>query len=194
MRSQSGISLLELLFAAGSLALAAAVTVPQVLVSLDDFRAIGAARYLSSRLQETRMEAVTRSANAALRFTRDGTAYGFAVYEDGNGNGVLSRDIQRGIDREIRPTEQLSVLFPGVDFGALPGLPPVEGSGTPPGSNPIRFGASDMVSFTAHGTSTSGSVYIQGRRTSQYVVRVFGDTGRTRVLKFDGRSRTWRQL
>jgi hypothetical protein len=139
------------------------------------------------------MEAVTRNANAAMRFTRSGGSYMYAVYVDGNANGVLGRDIQRGIDLEIRPDEQISVLFPGVDFGALSGLPAVDGSSAP-GSNPIRFGSGDMVSFTAHGTSTPGSLYLRGRNHSQYVIRVFGDTGKTRVLKFDSRTFTWRQL
>ena len=194
MRSQQGYSLLELLFVAGLVATITSVAVPQVLQSIDDFRVVGAVRYMSTRLQQTRMEAVARTASAALRFAREGDTYRYAVYLDGNGNGVLSRDIQRGVDREIRPGEYLRDLFPGVDFGTIPGLPPVDSSSSAPGDDPIRFGSSKMVTFTAIGTSTPGSVYIRGRRQAQYVIRVFGDTGKTRILKFDSGRGVWRQL
>jgi hypothetical protein len=186
--------LLETLFVVSCSVIAMAVAVPQVLAALDDFRAFGAARYVCSRLQLTRMEAVTRTANTAIRFTQSGSSYAYAVYSDGNDNGVLSREIQRGIDPEIRQAESLPLLFQGVDFGAIPGLPAVDDSSTPPGSDPIRIGNSNMVAFTAQGTSTPGSLYIRGRRQTQYVIRVFGDTGKTRILKFDLRTRAWRQL
>jgi hypothetical protein len=116
------------------------------------------------------------------------------VYEDGNGNGVLSRDIQRGTDPEVRRGEQLPDQFPGVDFGAVPGLPAVDPSGTAPGTDPIKLGSSDMVSFSPLGTSTSGSLYVRGRKNAQYAVRIYGETGKTRVLRFDGRNRVWKLL
>jgi hypothetical protein len=51
-----------------------------------------------------------------------------------------------------------------------------------------------MVTFTPLGTSSPGSVYIKGRRDAQYVVRVFGTTGKIRILRFNPRSGTWKQL
>ena len=107
-----------------------------------------------------------------------------SVYEDGNRNGVLSRDIQDGVDLIVSPPEHVVDQFPGVDFGALPALPGAEGS-APPGADPIRLGSSDGVTFTATGTATSGSLYLLGRGQTQYVVRIYGETGRTRIL------RTW---
>ena len=71
--------------------------------------------------------------------------------------------------------QRLSDEFPGVDFGVLPGLHPVDPSGPAPGRDPIRFGSRHMVTFTAHGTSTPGSLYIRGRDSAQYVIRVFGE-------------------
>jgi hypothetical protein len=83
--------------------------------------------------------------------------------------------------------------FPGVDFGALPGLPGADAS-APPGSDPIRLGASDRVTFTPTGTATPGSLYVRGPGNAQYVVRILGETGRTRVLKFSAGSGTWHPL
>ena len=127
----------------------------------------------------------------ALRFTLLTDHYDFLAYVDGNRNGVLSRDIQSGVDRPVQSADRLSDHFPGVDFGALPGLPAVDPSSTPPASDPIRLGSSDMVSFAPAGTATSGSLYIRGQRNAQYVVRVYGETGKTRVLKFNVRSGQW---
>jgi hypothetical protein len=88
----------------------------------------------------------------------------------------------------------LSAQFSGVDFSALPGLPPIDAGSTAPGADPIRLGRGNSISFTPLGTATSGSVYVLGRGGAQYAVRVFGETGRTRVLKFDPRLRSWRPL
>jgi type II secretory pathway pseudopilin PulG len=184
-------SFIEVLFVLGTAATLSAVAVPETLTMLDDSRTAAAARYVSTRLQRTRMEAVTRNSSTALRFTQVADRYDFVAYVDGNHNGVLSRDIQSGADRPIQPADRLSDHFPGVDFDALPDLPAVDSTSTAPGSDPIRLGSSNMVSFGSAGTATTGSLYIRGRRNAQYVVRVYGETGKTRVLKFNVRSGQW---
>ena len=187
----AGYSLLELTFTVGLIATLGAIAGPQLLASVDDVRAAGAVRYLSGRLQRVRMEAVARSVDVALQFVQTPDGYTYAAYRDGNGNGIRTRDIQRGVDPLLTAVERLSDQFVGVDFGVLPGLPAVEAGGTPPGTDPIKLGLSNILTFTALGTSSSGSVYVRGRRNTQYVIRIFGETGKTRVLKFDARARQW---
>ena len=194
MSNSRGYSLIELTFVAGLTATLGATAVPPLLANLDDVRTAGAVRYMSARLQATRMEAVRRSADVALRFTRTAGGYTYAVYQDANGNGVRTRDIQRGVDRQIQVPERLRDQFAGVDFGTLPDLPPIDPAGPPPGTDPIKLGSSDILTFSALGTSSSGSLYIRGRRTAQYAIRVLGATGKTRVLKFDWRTRQWKPL
>src|SRR5262245_39083272 len=104
---------------------------------LDDARVAGAARYLSSRLAESRMDAVARSREVAIRFSAAGGTYSYTVYVDGNHNGVLTRDIQRGIDRPVLGPEKLSDNFRNVVFGTQPGLPGIDGSAAP-GADPIK--------------------------------------------------------
>ena len=189
-----GYSVLELVFVVGLILTLTTVTVPNMLMALDDYRAAGAARYLSARLQRTRMEAVSRSCAVALRFNRPAAGhYEFAMYVDSNHNGVLTTEIVRGIDRALGPAESLADNFAGVEFGALPGLPSPEPGGTPPGDDPIRLGTANSATFTAIGTSTPGSLYVRSR-TAQYVIRIFGETGKTRVLKFNTRTRQWEHL
>jgi len=190
-----GYSLLELTMVMALGVLLTATAVPEYLTGLDDLRARGAAHHLSARLHRARMEAVTRSAMVGVQFTQaaDGR-YSYAVYVDGNRNGVLTRDIQSGIDRPIAAAERLPDQFPGVEFGAIPGLPPVDAGGTAPAADPIRLGSGSIASFSALGTATSGTLYIRSRRDAQYAVRIFGETGRTRLLKFEPRTGTWKQL
>lgn len=190
----SGYSLPELMIVVWLVSILCAMAVPPLLAILDDFRAAGAARYMSGRLQDARMEAATRSADVALRFTHTAGRYGYAVYMDGNRNGVRTRDIERGTDRQIQPLERLVDQFSGADFGTVPGLPPVDPGSPPPGTDPIKLGSSDILTFSALGTSSSGSLYIRGRRNAQYAIRVLGTTGRTRVLKFDQRAQRWKPI
>ena len=178
---------------AALIATVSAVSVPPMLATIDDARTYGAARYLSTRLQHVRMEAVRRSADVGMKFSALPTGYSYTVYVDGNRNGIRTLEIQRGIDREVIPMERLPDLFRDVDFGVLPGLPAVDG-GAPAGTDPIRLGASDILTFTPIGTSSSGSLYVIGRSRAQYVIRIFGDSGKTRVLKFDARTRRWNPL
>jgi type II secretory pathway pseudopilin PulG len=190
----AALSLIEIVLVLGVAATLGEMAIPETLSALDDLRAAGAARYVSTRLQRMRMEAITRNSAAALRFTPVAGQYSISGYVDGNRNGVLSRDILSGTDRAIQPPTQLGDQFAGVEFGAVPGLPAVDPSSVPPGTDPIRLGSSDMVSFTPAGTATPGSLYIRGQRNTQFVVRIFGETGKTRVLKFNAGSGQWMPL
>lgn len=189
--ARTGYSLIELLFALFTAATVSAMAVPPFIAAIDEYRTAGAVRYISTRIQRTRMEAVTRSTNAAMQFVQAGTGYSFGTYVDGNGDGVRTPDIQNGIDRSLGAMERLPDNYAGVDFGLLPGLPPVDPGSPAAGTDPVRLGNSNLLSYSSIGTSTSGSLYIHGRSQVQYVIRILGDTGRTRVLEFDPRSRQW---
>ena len=192
MRGKTGYSLIELLFVMSATATASGIAIPPLLTALDEYRTAGAVRYISTRMQRTRMEAVKRSANVAMQFVQVGVGFSYGTYIDGNGDGVRTEDIKNGIDRPLGTIERVPDNFSGVDFGVLPGLPAVESGTPPPGTDPIRLGSSNLLSYSPTGSSSSGSVYIVGRSKAQYVIRVMGDTGRTRVLRFDARTRQWK--
>jgi type II secretory pathway pseudopilin PulG len=189
---RDGFSLLEALFVVSLLVTLAGISVPVVLASLDTLRTRGAARYLSGRLNLARMEAVKRSVYVALRIEADRGSYRYTFYADGNRNGVLTRDIAGQIDQPIGPPERQEEKFPGVVFGILPGVTAIDSSDTlEAGGDPIRFGRSDLLSFSPDGTATAGTFYLHGRRQEQVAVRVLGATGRVRVLQFDFNARRW---
>ena len=92
------------------------------------------------------------------------------------------------------PVERLPDNFGSVDFGTMPGLPAIDSGGTPPGSDPIRLGSSRSATFAPLGTSSSGTVYIRGRGNQQFAIRIYGATGKTRILKFNEQSGQWNPL
>ena len=186
-----GYSVLELLFVVGLATTITATAVPQMTTALENARATSATRYVSARLHRARMEAMSHSADVGIQFTTTGSGFDFATYLDGNGNGIRTQDITKGVDSPIVARQSLGELFRGVDFGTLPNLPAIDPQSPPPGSDPIKLGAGDIVTFSPAGTSTSGTLYILGARRAQYAVRVFGETGRIRTLKFDRHAWRW---
>ena len=181
----------ELAVVLGLCATGAATVLPQLLTGLDDARVAGAARYLSSRLAESRLDAIARTREVAVRFAPANGTYSFTVYIDGNRNGVQTRDIQRGIDKPVRGPEMLGDNFRSVVFGTQPGLPPIDAGGAAPGSDPIKLGAGNSVSFSPRGSATSGTIYLTGPSRAQYAVRVSGVTGKIRVYRFVAGSGKW---
>jgi hypothetical protein len=156
--------------------------VPQVLARVDRSRGQLAARFLGSRFALARTLAASRGAAIGLRFVEEPGGVSFAVYQDGNRNGVLTADILRSVDRQIEPPTRLFELFPGVQIGMAAGAT---------GSDPVQIGRSSILTFTPQGTATSGTIYLRGRDGTQWSVRVLGVTGRTRVLKLDVRTGDW---
>jgi hypothetical protein len=138
------------------------------------------------------MDSLKRSRVVALRIAPDGQDVAFGFYMDGNGNGVRTADIQRGIDGPLGPQERLADRFPGVTFGIARDVVAVDsGELLRSGSDPLRIGRSNILSFTPSGTATPGTLYIRSRHGAQYAVRVFGTTGRTRVLRYRLLDRQW---
>src|SRR5687767_14200879 len=97
----AGYTLVEILFSLSVITTIAAAATPNILASLDKHKALAAVRYMSTRLQRTRMEALNRHTNVALRFLQVGNSYRYAAYADGNGDGVRAADIASGVDPRI---------------------------------------------------------------------------------------------
>jgi len=171
----------DILFVLSLMAILSAVAVPQSLAAVDRIRAGAAARHLASRMAMARAQAVMRSATVAMRFEEESSDVSFRTFVDGNGNGVRSADIAVDVDRPLDPSARLSDLFPGVAIA-------VSGSA---GSDAVRLGGSNLLSFTPLGTATAGSIYVRGRDGSQFAIRVLGTTGRTRLQRYIERTRAW---
>lgn len=174
------------------MAIVAAAAVPLAHGSVDRSRAAAAARYVAARMAVARFEAVKRSAFVAIRFTENADGYWLRAYVDGNANGVLSDDIARDIDKPITSAERLDYHFPGVTFGIEPNVTSLDPGQPLNVADPIQIGPSTLLSFSPNGSSTSGTLFIRGRRANQFAVRVLGATGRTRVFQFSFEEGIWR--
>ena len=188
-----GFTILELLFVIAIAGTLTTIAVPQGLRALDDFRTRAAARYLAQRIADARLSAIRRSASHGLRFEPASPDYRVSLVADGNGNGLRTSEIQRGIDRALTEPELLAWHFPVVTFGIQDDVPDADGRPAN-GSDGVRVGSSKLLSMNPDGTSSSGTLYVHGRERSQYAIRVFGATGRVRVLKYDYVRRRWVDL
>jgi Tfp pilus assembly protein FimT len=176
------VTFVEILFATALIAIVAGAAIPSSRTAMDRARAWSAARYLSGRITLARVEAVRRSAYVALRFEQERSGVVLATFVDGNRNGVRTDDILSHTDASIGPATRLSDLFPGVTLALSDG---------PEAAGPTAVGSSRILSFSPLGGASSGTVYVRGHDGSRLAVRVLGATGRTRILRYVPRSRTW---
>ena len=139
-------------------------------------------------MSRLRSEAIASGRNVAMRLSWSPGRYAYAFYADGDGDGVRSDDINTGRDPLIGASRDLASRYEGIDFGLLdvsiPEVPPGTTS-LLPGADPVRFGRSDIITFTPHGTSSSGTLYVSDGHATVAAVVVYGGTGRLRLWRFD---------
>ncbi|MEO8359271.1 MAG: GspH/FimT family pseudopilin [Vicinamibacteria bacterium] len=181
----SGYSMLELLVALGIIFLMGAIALPNIIGFRQEMALVGAARQFKDEFMKARSIATMKNTQTAIRFEE--TSAGritFSTYIDGNANGVLSVDINAGIDQRIAGPFLLDAGQPGVVVGVQPGAPAPDGGVLD--SEPIRFGNSRMVSFSPLGTGTPGTFYL---RTKDWMagVRVTGGSARVRIMILRGK-------
>ena len=170
--SECGISSLDVVFALAATVTMGALAMALTSSAIDEMRTATAARYVAGRIGSARIDAVRRATAVALRFEAVDGDHHYAPFEDGNGNGVRTAEISAGIDRPLGPSERLSDKFPGVRFELTPGVPDPDGdvSATADG---VRIGSARLLTMSADGTATSGTLYVRGRQ-GQYAVRGTG--------------------
>ena len=119
-----GFSLVEALVAVAIVLVMAAVAVPPFRAHFAEAHLVGAGQQFKSHFRLACSAAVRSAAYTAIRFERrdDGTVW-YAVYEDGDEDGVLSADILSGRDRLVSGPFPLSGGAPGVRVGINPGIP-----------------------------------------------------------------------
>ena len=154
-----------------------------------------AAAELAATFFRARAYALVRGVTVGIKFRRDGGQYEWALYRDGNGNGIRSAEIASGVDRSLG----LSIVWPRNDV--RPGI--LTGSSVPdlsaPGKkldrpdDPIRFNNSDICSFSPAGESTPGSIYLWDGRDRMAVLRVFGRSAKVRTLYYFRGEKSWRR-
>jgi len=160
----AGYSLVEAMFVCAVVAVVSAIAVPVSLAGVNRARGWAGARFVAARLVKARAQAVGRGAAVAVRFDGDGNQTALSSFVDGNRNGVLTHDIDAGLDPRLDDPVLLASLFPGVAI--------------------TDDSAPRLFSFSPDGTATTGSIYLQSRDGSRFAIRVLGITARVRIERY----------
>ncbi len=194
-RPNHGYTVFELLVVTAIAGLVAAFTLPPLSNWVAALRVEMAAAEVAGALQMARLYAARSNVKVAVKFrTAPNGEVTWALYRDGDGDGVRNRDIDRGVDPLERAPRPLARLGRDVHFGFPPGEPPRDPSGRRLKRlhDPIRFNSSDLASFSPRGTSTPGTVYITDGRYHLAAARVNNRAGKITVLRYHPLDETWR--
>jgi Tfp pilus assembly protein FimT len=171
-------------------ALLAGMAVPVTANAIDSSRARYAAGFVASRLRLARQQAVFKTRSVGVVFQQTATGrWRFRICVDGNGNGIRRAETVSGKDPCSEGPYDLTEMFTDVAIAVDPTLAGPEGSAASP--NPVRFGSSQIASFSPAGSCTAGTVYLRSRKGVQYAIRVGNVSGRTRILRYETGSRRW---
>jgi prepilin-type N-terminal cleavage/methylation domain-containing protein len=181
-----GFSLVEALVAVAIVLVMAATAFPVFRAHFADAHLVGAGQQFKSQFRLACSAAVRSGVYTAIRFERrdDGTVW-YAVYQDGDDDGVRSADISSGRDRLVSGPFPLSGGAPGVSVAINPGIPALPPERGLLSGDPVRFGSSDILSFSPLGTATPGTFYLAGD-AGQAAVRVTGGSARVRLMIWRG--------
>ncbi len=138
-----------------------------------------------------RTAAAAAGASRGLAFDADGGAVEWTPVADGDGDGLRRADLRAGRDVVIGPSRDVTANYPGVIAGLPPGVRTPSG-GTPPADG-VAFGRGDLLSLSADGTATSGSLYLHNRFGDAVAVRVYGGTARFSIWRRRAEDRVWRR-
>lgn len=191
-RHHRGVTLIEMLLVVAIIAMFAVASVP-AFAELQRRAALRAAsQELRSIFHLARTRAISRNANCGLRFFKTAGQWQFAVYDDGDGDGLKTADIAAGVDKRFGSPRVILPESKAVTIG-LPSqsiLDPA-GNALSPTSSPVKFNASSICSFSALGQSTPGTIYLRDRAGEVFAVRVYGASAKIRVLRYDRVSQKW---
>jgi prepilin-type N-terminal cleavage/methylation domain-containing protein len=188
-----GTSLPELLVVLVILGLVFALSVPALSDLLAEEGLATAAREVSAILTAARARAVFQGAEVGVKWISTGGDLVLSVHQDGNGNGVTTADVRKGVDRLVAGPYWLRGKYPGISFSFVPGFDDLDPGGAPIGDlrDPLRFGRSDICSFSPLGKASPGSVYLSNGKRRQAAVRITPSNAKIQIFTWHGKSLKW---
>lgn len=161
-----------------------------------DAHTAAAAREFAVLFRALRWRSVNENRHVGLFFEAAGGTWRWWEVADGNGNGLRTAEVRRGVDRKTSGPHRIEESHRGVRLGfpsgsALPAIPPDRGVLS--GADPVRFGRADLVSFSPRGHASSGTLYLTDGEHRVYGVRLYGVGMRVRVWSWDDREGAWRR-
>lgn len=193
--SERGLTLIEVLICIAILGMIASVTFPAMMNLQRRAAARNATAEIRAIFFNARMRAIARGRNCGVKFTSAPDGWHYAIYEDGDGDGVRNEDIASGVDRLVQSSRRvLTAEERRATIGLLPfTIKDPDGDPLPPTKSPVNFNNSTICSFTPVGESTPGTIYISDMLSQLYAVRVFATSARIRVLRWNNGKLKWEQ-
>lgn len=141
-------------------------------------------RDLVSILRSGRQEAITRNTYIGIAFDLDNDSnLIYRIYKDANGNGIRKKEIEKNIDTPLTGLRRIE-FSEHIKLGILSKniREPETNKKIKNSEDPIKFGNSNICSFSPLGSSTPGSIYFTDKVKLQGVVRVYPTSGKVRIL------------
>lgn len=185
--NHSGYTITELLTVIAIIGMFSAIALPSW-INLQRHAAVrAAAEELQSVFRGARMRAIASGRNVGVRFTKSGTNWMYALYDDRNGNGIKTAEITSGVDKMIaRPKRVLdTVRYASIATPTKTIIDP-DGDKLNPTDSPVQFGTSAICSFSPLGAATPGSIYLTDSNGEIWCARVYGTSAKVRVLRYVG--------
>lgn len=182
-----GMSLLELLVVLGLIGIFVVITTSNLTATQRrlDFDAF--AKEVVSSLEKCRWKAFQERSYTGALITQTPGGYEFSFFQDGNGNGIRTTDIIQGTDISIYRAIPIRRASGDIETGILKTgvaeIPPK--SGFLDASDPVKFGKSNIISFSPDGQSSSGTLYLACHSQKRmYGVVLYGPTARISLWKY----------
>jgi prepilin-type N-terminal cleavage/methylation domain-containing protein len=192
---RDGFSAIEAVVVVAIVGIALSISVPALSALRENGRTAAGARVLAMELNRMRWESVAHRRAKGLFFEQRPEGWRWSVVEDGNGNGLRTAEIRRGVDRTISGPHRLEDRVESVRLGFPPGgpfprIPPRSGdiAGV---EDPVQFGRSEIVAFSPLGRSSSGTLYVTDGKRGLFGIVLFGPSSRVRVWRYDPEGRKW---
>lgn len=193
LRPHRGITLPELLTTLALFAMGAGFSASALhaFAGMTTLRA--ASHEIASLFSEARGRAIFRGAYCGVRWVSSNGDLTLQLFDDRDGDGVRTEDIRNGIDRPVSRPLSVKSRWPKISVGFIPGFTARDPRGNPVGnlSDPIRFGQSDIASFSPLGDCSPGSVWLGDGRRRQALVRLTPGTARISIYEWVAARGTW---
>jgi prepilin-type N-terminal cleavage/methylation domain-containing protein len=193
-KRHAGYSLVELLAVLAIVALIAGVAIPSFAAMRSRSAVRAASQAMRTIFHLARARAIARGVNCGVKFEKQRGEWQFALYDDGDGDGVRNDDIKEGIDRRVAPARVVLPESKLVSIGLLDQtIRDPDGDKLTSNKSPVQFGRASICSFSPLGESTPGTIYVVSRAKDLFAVRVYGASAKMRVLRYEPSRRKWVQ-
>ena len=182
-----GMTLLELLVVLALIGLFVAFTTANLTATHRQLDFDQFAREIVESLEKCRWRAFRERCYTGIVIHENQQGFEFSFFLDGNGNGIRTLDIGKGIDASIYRSMTIWRASGDIEAAVLktnvPEIPPGKGNLDP--SDPVKFGKSNIISFSPDGQSSSGSLYLSCHSQNRmYAIVLYGPTAKISLWKY----------